>query len=161
LAPANEGRGGDIYLWPIDGRELVLVDALNAEAMKDMHRQGLAPAVTIQISPGRCQAWVKVPDHRLPEGLRKPAVAGLARFFLKGGEHGRLARFTNQKADPNSAGWQPYVLASEATGEIAPPAQQYLRTIELHIREVADEEQRQLAAEKARRRQPRGRGGLR
>jgi hypothetical protein len=74
-------QGGDILLRPLDGPELLLVDALDAEAVKDMRRQGLAPAVTIETSPGRFQAWVKVSDHLLPEVLRKPVVAALARVF--------------------------------------------------------------------------------
>jgi hypothetical protein len=154
-------QGGDINLRPLDGPELLLVDALDAEAVKDMHRQGLAPAVTVETSPGRFQAWVKVSDRPISEGLRKPAVAGLARSFSKVGEYGRLAGFTNQQAAQNRTGQQPYVLASESTGKVAPAAQQYLRTVELHLREAATEQLRLVAAEKARRAPPRGRGGMR
>ena len=154
-------QGGDIYLRPLDGPELVLVDALDAEAVKDMRRQGLAPAVTIETSPGRFQAWLKVSDRPLREGLRKPAVAGLARSFSKVGEYGRLAGFTNQQAEQNRAGQQPYVLASDATRKVAPVAKKYLATIELYLQEVATEKLRQLADEKARRPPPRGRGGWR
>jgi hypothetical protein len=154
-------QGGDITLRPLDGPELLLVDALDAEAVKEMHRQGLAPAVTIQTSPGRFQAWVKVSDCPLPEGVRQPTVARFARGFSKVSEYGRLAGFTNQKAEPSRAGRRPYVLAHEATGQVAPAAQQYLGTIELHIREVTAEKRRQVAAEKASRMRLRGRGGLR
>jgi hypothetical protein len=151
-------QGGDISLRPLDGPELLLVDALDAEAVKDMRRQGLAPAVTVETSPGRFQAWIKVSDHRLPEEVRKPTAAGLARGFSKVGEYGRLAGFTNQKAEPSRTGRYPYVLAHEATGKVASAAQQYVGKIELHLREVAIEKQRQDAAQKSRRVQPRGRG---
>jgi hypothetical protein len=45
-------QGGDIYFRPLDGPELLLVDALDAEAVKDMGRRGLAPAVTVETSSG-------------------------------------------------------------------------------------------------------------
>jgi hypothetical protein len=151
-------QGGDIYLRPLDGPELLLVDALDAEAVKDMRRQGLAPAVTVETSSGRFQAWVKVSEHPLPEGVRKPTVAGLARGFSKAGEYGRLAGFTKQKAEPSRAGRYPYVLAHEATGKVAPAARQYLATIELHLREVAAEKQRRLQVDCARRTPTHGRG---
>jgi hypothetical protein len=151
-------QGGDIYLRPLDGPEVLLVDALNAGALKDIHRGGLAPAVSIETSPGRFQAWVKVSDHPLPEGLRKPALEGLVRGFSKLQEYGRLAGFTNQKAEENRAGRQPYVLAHEATRKIAPAAAQYVGTIDQHLRALATEKSRLVVDMKARRAQPIGRG---
>lgn len=50
-------QGGDIYVQPLGGPELFLVDALDAAALEDMRRQGLAPAMTVETSPGRFQAW--------------------------------------------------------------------------------------------------------
>jgi hypothetical protein len=151
-------QGADINLRPLDGPELLLVDALDAEAVKDMHRQGLAPAVTVETSPGRFQAWVKVSDRPLPEGARKSAVADLARFFPNVGGYGRLAGFTNKQVEPHWGGRQPYVLAHEATGKVAAAAQQYLMTFEMRLRQVTDEKQRQVAVDKVRREQARGRG---
>ena len=148
-------QGGDIYLRPLDGPELLLVDALNAESVKNIHRQGLAPAVTVETSPGRFQAWVKVSEHRLPEGLRKSVVAGVARVLPKLGEYGRLAGFTNQNAEHSRAGRHPYVLAHEPTGKVAAAAQQYLET---QLQAVATEKQRMDAAAKARWTPARGRG---
>jgi hypothetical protein len=154
-------QGGDITLRPLDGPELMLVDDLDVEALKDMRMQGLAPAVTVETSPGRLQAWVKVSDHPLPKEVRERVVAGISQVLPTVCEYGRLAGFTNQQAEPSRAGWQPYVLAHDATGKAAPAAQNYLRTIELHIGEVAAEKQRPASAEKARRVQPRGRGASR
>jgi hypothetical protein len=151
-------QGSDIYLRPLDGPEFMLVDAPNVEAVKDMHRQGLAPSLTIETSPGRFQAWVKISDRPLPERLREAAVADLARGFSKVEQYGRQAGFTNQQAEQNRAGRQPYVIAHEATGKVAPAAQQYLGRFEMHLREVLVEKQVQIAAEKARREQLRGRG---
>jgi hypothetical protein len=151
-------QGGDIYIRPLDGPELLLVDALNAEALKDMHRGGLAPAVSIETSPGRFQAWVKVSDHPLPEELRKQAVEGLARGFSKFDEYGRLAGFTNQMAEQRRGGRHPYVLAHDATGKVSPAAEQYVGTIAQHLRAVATERSRLVADTNAKRVQPIGRG---
>jgi hypothetical protein len=144
-------QGGDIYLRPFDSPQLLLVEALNAEALEDMRMQGLAPALTIETSPGRFQAWVKLSDHPLPEELRKHAVSGLARVLPKVGQHGRLAGFTNQQVERNPVGRQPFVLAHDATGKVAPAAQPYLAAMERHLRELAAEKQRLIDAEKARR----------
>lgn len=144
-------QGGDIYLRPLDGSQLLLVEALNAEALEDMRMQGLAPALTVETSPGRFQAWVKLSDHPLPEELRKHAVSGLARVLPKVGQHGRLAGFTNQQVERNPVGRQPFVLAHDAAGKVAPAAQPYLAAMERHLRELAAEKQRLIDAEKARR----------
>jgi hypothetical protein len=151
-------QGGDIYLRPLDGPELLLVDALNAAAVEDMRRQGLAPAMTVETSPARYQAWVKLSDHPLPEELRKHAVSGLARVLPKFGQHGRLAGFTNQQVQSNPAGRQPFVLGHEATGKVASAAQPYLAAIEWHPRELTAEKQRLINAEKAQKAQRHDRG---
>lgn len=142
-------QGGDIYLRPLDGSALLLVDGLNIAALEEMRKRGLVPAMTVETSPGRFQAWVKLSDHPLPEELRKHAVSGLARILLKVGPYGRLVGFTNQQVDPNKAGRQPFVLTHDATGKVAPAAQSYLADIERHLRELAAEKQRLIDAEKA------------
>jgi hypothetical protein len=146
-------KGGDLYLRPLDGPELLLVDGLNAEAVKDMHRQGLAPAVTVETCPGRFQAWVKLSVDPLPEKLRAHAVAGLACVLAnvgQDGQLGRLAGFTNQQVATNRAGRQPFVLAAGATGAVAPAAEPYLAAIEQNLQKLAAEKQSLIDAEKAR-----------
>lgn len=142
-------QGGDIYLRPLDGPELLLVEVINAKELEDMRRQGLTPAMTVETSPGRFQAWVKLSDHPLPEELRKHAVSGLARVLPKVGKHGRLAGFTNQQVQPNPAGHQPFALAHEAAGKVAPAAQPFLAAIDRHLRDVAAAKQRVIDADKA------------
>jgi hypothetical protein len=151
-------KSGDIYLRPLGGPELLLVDALDAEAVKNMHRQGQAPAVTIQTSPGRFQAWVKLSVHPLPERSREAAVEALARAFPKAGKYGRLAGFTNQQAKPNLAGQPPYVLTSEVNEKVAPAIPRYLGTMEMRLHNVATGTPRQVEVEKAGRLQHRRRG---
>jgi hypothetical protein len=143
-------QGGDVYLRPLNGPELLLVDALNAGTVKDMYGQGLASAVTVETSPGRFQAWVKLSDHPLPEWLRKQAISGLVRVLPKVGQYGRLAGFTNQQFGPNPAGQHPFVLVHGAIGKVAPAAEPYLAAIEQHLRELADEKKRLIDVEKVR-----------
>jgi hypothetical protein len=91
-------QGGDINLRPLDGPELLLVDAFDAGAVKDMHSQGRAPAVTVETCPRRFQAWVKLSIDPLPEKLSAHAEAGLVRVLAnvgQDGQLGRLAGFTN------------------------------------------------------------------
>jgi hypothetical protein len=119
-------QGSDIYLRPLHGPELLLVDALNADAVNDMYGRGFIPAVTVETSPGRFQAWVKLSDHRLSKELREHAVSGLARVLPKVGLHGRLAGFTNQQVEPSPAGRYPFALMHDATGRVAPAAEPFL-----------------------------------
>jgi hypothetical protein len=137
-------QGGDIYLRPLEGPELLLVDALDAEAVKDMSRQGLTPAVTVETSLGRFQAWVKLSVHQL-EGMRAHAVAGLTRVLPKVARYsklGRLAGFTNQQVESNPAGGQPFVLLAGATGAVAPATEPYLAAIEKHLQGLAAKKHR-------------------
>jgi hypothetical protein len=143
-------QGGDIYIRPLDGPELMLVDGLDAEALDGFRSKGLAPAAVIETMPGLLQAWVKLSDHPLQEGLRKPAISGLARIFPKVGEHGRLAGFTNQQVEANRAGRQSYVLVLDATGKVAPSAQPYLDAIDRLLREHAYKKQQLAHVEKQR-----------
>jgi RepB DNA-primase from phage plasmid len=135
-------QGSDIYIRPLDGPELMLVDGLDAETLERIRSQGLAPAAVIETAPGRLQAWVKLSDRPLPAELRKPAVLGLARVFPEVGELGRLAGFTNQLAEANKVGRHSYVLARETTGNVAPSAQPYLDAVDRLLREHAAERQR-------------------
>ena len=143
-------QGGDVYFRPLDGPDLLMVEALNAEAVNDMHRQGFAPALTVETSPGRFEAWVKLSDHLLPEGLHKHAVSGLVRVLPMVGQYGWLAGFTNQQFEPNPAGRHPFVLVHDTTGKVAPAAEPYLVTIEQHLRKLAAEKQRLIDVEKVR-----------
>lgn len=143
-------KGGDIYIRPLDGPELILIDRLDAQALERIRSKGLAPAAVIETAPGCFQAWVKLSDRPLSEGLRKPAISGLERMFPKVGEHGRLAGFTNQEVEANRGGRQSYVLARQATGKVAPAARAYLDVIERLLREHSAERERLIQAERER-----------
>jgi hypothetical protein len=143
-------QGGDIYVRPLDGPEMMLVDELNAGALERMRSKGLAPAAVIETVPGRLQAWVKLSDHPLPERLRQTAVSGLARIFPKVSEHGRLAGFTNQQVEANPVGRQLYVLAREMPGKVALAAGPYLDAIDRLLCEHAAERRRLAQVERER-----------
>jgi hypothetical protein len=142
-------QGGDILLRPLDAQELLLVDALNADAVNGMHTQGLTPAVTIETSPGRFQAWIKMSDRLLLVGLRETAVAGVSRSISKVAEYGRLAGFTNHHVVPSRKGQPPYVLVHDASGKVSPAARAYLAGVELRLRALQPERQLELGAAKA------------
>jgi hypothetical protein len=154
-------QGGDIYLRPLDGPELLLVDALDAEAVEDMRRHGLAPAMTVESNPGRFQAWVKLSYRPLSRVLREHALSDFSRTFPEVSHYGRLAGFTNQQLEPNPTGQQPFVLAAGATGKVGPAAASYFAAIEQHVRELKAEKRRLIDAKKAQKapRHDRGRSG--
>jgi hypothetical protein len=117
-------RGGDILVCPLGGPELRLIGTLDAAGVGKLRTQGLAPAATVEISPGRFEAWVKLSDRPLPSTLRDALLARVHLGLNDAGLYGRLAGFTNQKAKPDAAGRQPFSLLHNATGQVAPAAMQ-------------------------------------
>jgi hypothetical protein len=87
------------------------------KAVKEMCTKGFAPAIAIETEPGRFQAWVKLTDRPVAKRLSKQAVSVLAGVFPKVSQFGRLAGFTNHKAEKNEAGRHPYTLAHEVGRE--------------------------------------------
>jgi len=126
---AMNARGNDIYVRPAGSSGVILVDDLNARALKELARDGLTPAAVTETSPNNYQAWVRVSDGPLlPEIATEAARAVAARY---GGDpksadwrhYGRLAGFTNQQPEHTRAdGQQPYVRLREARSEDAPAA---------------------------------------
>jgi hypothetical protein len=151
-------QGSDIYIRPLDGPELMLVDGLDAEALERMRSKGLAPAAVIETAPGRLQAWVKLSEHPLPERLRKPTVSGLAHIFPQVAEHGWLAGFTNHQVESNTAGRRPFVLGQQYTGKVAPIALPYLAAVERALNDLADTRKRRIEVENEKRARHRARG---
>lgn len=132
-------KGNDIYIRPAGEHGLVLIDDLKPQALERMKADGYAAAATIETSPGNYQAWVKMSDKPLSAEARSIAAHGLAEYY--GGDmnsadsrhYGRLAGFTNQKPKHTRDGRQPYVLAHDCPGKVAPDAPRYLEQIEQHI----------------------------
>jgi hypothetical protein len=124
-------RGQEIYIRTQGSYGLVLVDDLSAPALAQMRRNGAAPAVVTETSPGNYQAWVRVAPGPIGEELATAVARDLAVQY--GGDpqsahvrhFGRLAGFTNRKPSRTMTegpyrGLQPFVLLREANGRPAP-----------------------------------------
>jgi len=152
-------RGHDVSVRPAGEHSLVVVDGLTGPAVARMGREGWTPAATIETSPGRYQAWVKLSEAPVSAAVREVTAHGLAQHY--GGDPpsaesepaGWLAGFTNQEADHTREGYQPYVLAHDCPGTTAPGAEAYLERIEQRLLEVKAEQERQREAERLRERE--------
>ncbi|MGH9550857.1 MAG: DNA-primase RepB domain-containing protein, partial [Terriglobales bacterium] len=51
-------KGRNIYIRPAGEHHLSLMDDLNASAVQKMKREGFAPALVVETSPGNFQAWL-------------------------------------------------------------------------------------------------------
>lgn len=116
-------QGNDVYLRPAGAHCLVLVDGLTPAALDQMKKEGFAPAITVETSPGQHQAWVKLWNLPVAPEVRLMAAQMMAKHY--GGNtnnpaYGRLAGFANQRPEHTRDGKQPYVLAHDGTGTVAP-----------------------------------------
>lgn len=144
-------RGHDVSIRPAGEHSLVLVDGLTGPALARMGREGWTPAATIETSPGRYQAWVKLAEAPVSAPVRELAARELAQHY--GGDPpsaerdpvGRLAGFTNQEPEHTRDGRQPYVLAHDCPGTAAPAAPAYIARIEQRLQEVKAQQERQRA----------------
>lgn len=123
-------RCGDIFVRPLGGAELRLIASLDPDGLDKLRSRGLAPAVTVETLHGQFDTWVKLADQPLPPALRDALLARITRGFGEAAQYGRLAGFTNQQAEINATGRQPFALLHNATGKVAPALTQYLA--ELH-----------------------------
>ncbi len=119
-------EGCDVYLQPFAGDRnagYILVDLDRAEpsVLEAMRRNGHAPCVVLETSPGHWQAWIRVSAVALEPAVATAIGGYLARRY--GGDPastdwrrlGRLAGFTNQKPErrrPN--GYGPWVQLQHA-----------------------------------------------
>ncbi len=152
----------NIYVRPKGEHQLSLVDDLSAEAVTIMKRSGFAPTLIVETSPGNFQAWVKHPE-RLDKEMGTAAARELAQRF--GGDtkaadwrhFGRLAGFTNRKSKYRNAatGLYPFVKVIEASGEIYPAANTFIRDVRTGVEERrhAEELRRSAIASKHHRQQ--------
>jgi len=124
-------EGCDVYLQPFAGNQnagyiLVDLDAAPPSVLESMRRNGHAPCVVLESSPGHWQAWIRVSATPL-----QPAVAtAIGRYLARtyGGDPasidwrhlGRLAGFTNQKPERRrSNGYAPWVQLRHAAPDWA------------------------------------------
>ena len=152
-------RGHDVSIRPAGAHSLVLVDGLTGPALARMGREGWTPAATIESSPGRYQAWVKLAEAPVSAPVRAVAARELAQHY--GGDPpsagrdptGRLAGFTNQEPEHTRDGRQPYVLAHDCPGTAAQAAPAYVERLEQRLAEVKAQQERQREQERQRARE--------
>ena len=163
LKRAN-AQGRDVLIRPAVGEEatLVLVGGLDAAKVEAMKAAGREPAVVVEVSPGRLEAWVRVPAcdaaRREAIGRQLAKEQGVDPRRAVAGRYGRLAGFTNRGAGDGRR--QPWVLCRESSGREARIGAALVRVAgqEVAFRaQVAREQAQERLAERER---DRGRGGL-
>jgi hypothetical protein len=145
--------GRNIYVRPKGEHNLSLIDDLTQDAVAELARDGFAPALVVETSPGNYQAWLKH-GEKLSKEEGTAAARTLAERF--GGDpgaadwrhFGRLAGFTNrkQKYRDDITCLYPFVKIIEANGTVYPESDRFLA----HVR-------RQLEAEREREHERRSR----
>src|SRR5579871_2064626 len=86
----KNAKGCDIYIRPEGSSGLVLVDDLEAQAIRQMVLAGHSPSVVVETSPKNLQAWVRVAKEPVPKDVATEVGRQLASSY--GG-------------DPNAADW--------------------------------------------------------
>ena len=148
-------RGHDIAIRPAGEHGLVLVAGLRGDGVARMAAAGWTAAATIETSPGRYEAWVKLSEKPVEPVVLQAAAVYLSKSYGgdppgdQGQASGRLAGFTNQEPAVSHEGRQPYVLAQDCPGTVAPAAAAVLARIEQQRREREQEQKRAKAQERA------------
>lgn len=109
--------GEDVYIRPDRSMpsDLILVDDLDAAAVRGLAAKGLEPALVLRTSAGNHQAWVRIAGGAVPPNQRTLIAKALAAEL--GGDpnaadhahFGRLAGFTNRKLERMVRGQHPFV----------------------------------------------------
>jgi hypothetical protein len=132
--------GRNIYIRPKGEHDLSLVDDLTEGSVQRMKSAGFAPALVVETSPGKLQAWLK---HSKPLSREMSTAAARALAERFGGDRGaadwrhfgRLAGFTNRKEKyRGSNGLFPYVQVAEAAGTLYPASDRFLQDVEAQLR---------------------------
>jgi hypothetical protein len=125
-------RGHNIFIRPNGEHGLALLGALSGDDLAKMSREGLVPAVSIEIARDEFEAWVKLSNKTLPAELRRLAeleLMGLiadARKEMVNAGYGRLAGFVNLGNDLDSIWRVSYVLARRESTWISQNAKVWL-----------------------------------
>jgi len=143
-------QGNDLYIRPAGEHGLVLLDDLKKETLEQLKADGLAPAAVIETSPGNYQSWIKLSDRPIGPDGRREVARDLAQRYgadmasADSRHYGRLAGFTNCKPKhTRHDGRQPYVLAHDCPGAVAPGATPYLREIADRMDKQAAQQERE------------------
>lgn len=141
-------RGGHIHIRPLGGPELRLIASLDADGVDKLRSRGLLPAVTVETRTGQFDAWVKLADQPLPPEVLDVLLARLTRGVGETVQYGRLAGFTNQQAEANATGLQPFALLHNANGQVAPAVAHYLADLYQRKQDLLDKQRDQAATKR-------------
>lgn len=141
--------GRHIYVRPRGEHNLTLLDDLKWDKLNALRKDGFAPALTVETSPGNFQVWLKHP-RVLPKEESTLAARMLAKEY--GGDvgsadwrhFGRLAGFTNRKEKymDVTTGRYPFVTLREWTGKTYPAAGGFLAAVSDEARRNKEEDRR-------------------
>jgi len=124
----ENAMGADIYVRPAgkDNQGLTLVHGMNRTQVEALKRDKFEPALVLQTSPERFQAWVKLTDKILCERSSEALSKAIAAKYGQGvaqatsSDSGYLAGFLNRDSElETSRGQNPRVLCLESTGQKA------------------------------------------
>ena len=133
-------QGAHVYVRPLASEGsagVILVDDLDAAAIREMGADGMGPVAVVETSTGNHQAWVRVAAGPIGVEVATAAARLLARRY--GGDMnsavanhlGRLAGFTNPKEKyKNQEGRYPWVRVRAAGQGVASAAEALLAEAE-------------------------------
>ncbi len=136
----------NIYIRPKGRNALSLLHNLNARVLERMRHSGFTPAVIVETSPDKFQAWFHH-GRNLSKELAVAVTDALASQFdsVSGiaddsnfGNFGRLAGFENRsQKNRQPGGHYPMVRLVHATGEIYEKADEFVAEVKASLRRVA------------------------
>lgn len=145
--------GNHIYVRPAQSRGVILLDDLNRGAFNRLSKDGFAPAVVVQTSPGNFQCWLRLIANRQNRWIDTSWVTSVCRRLAKVYDadpgsadwrhFGRLAGFTNRKPRHQRHGLFPFVLLEEAWGSVAAKGRPYLQEAKQEAMEGRQSHRRQ------------------
>lgn len=129
----NKGTEITIGAPPDDDHDLVHLSGLGPKAQEAMIENGHDPAVFVQLSPGICEAWVRL-GRPVNAGVRDLIREDLAAVYQPEQDHGcpemLLAGFKNRaKRSKTRPGFE-YVTVISAPGKTAPESEALIREAE-------------------------------
>ncbi len=142
-------KGSDIYIKPGNNKNegIILLENLSKKSISELKTREVEPALILETSPKKYEAWIKLSSHEIPLEIASLATKKLYSAVEGKGyipsfhSFGRLAGFTNK--DPSIAsmfGHPSWVLCREASGKKATASQKVLKVTE-KIKARQDKEQ--------------------
>jgi hypothetical protein len=136
--------GHTLTVQPAAEGGLVLLAPLSGEGLRQLRRDGYPPAALVEIGGGRHEAWVRVADRPLNQGVVQVARAELAAHYGAGTQGpaqspaGHLAGFLVHDAGRTEPGQEAAVATlRETRGRVAPDGPALLARAALRVAAAA------------------------